>query len=310
MRISFRDADFDALASLWNSFYPARYRVDADLLRQNTVGCPLFDWGASTMQIENGQVVGFVAIKKSPSTLYWHPDKDQYHLASLAHRDPYIGVGLLEDAKRILIDRGATRLVFGQDSRHFFPGCPEDCRSLADFLMVNGFQASDQAHDLERDMTDYVNHASIPGGDEYRVLTEKDMSSLRMFFAREFPWRWRYDVLSKVEAEGPSCVYGLFRKGHVEGFALLQDWRHRVPIGGAVWRGDLGAQWGSLGPIGISQSIRGQGSGNALLGKALEELRDRGVRRAIIDWTGLVDFYGKHGFQVTRTYSSLTLPFE
>jgi hypothetical protein len=42
----------------------------------------------------------------------------------------------------------------------------------------------------------------------------------------------------------------------------------------------------------------------------LEHLRDHGARRTIIDWTGLVDFYGKHGFEVTRTYNYMTLDLE
>jgi hypothetical protein len=43
------------------------------------------------------------------------------------------------------------------------------------------------------------------------------------------------------------------------------------------------------------------------LGEALSELKRRGVRPSIIDWTGLVDFYGKHGFEPTRRYREMSL---
>jgi len=72
----------------------------------------------------------------------------------------------------------------------------------------------------------------------------------------------------------------------------------------------LGENWGSLGPIGVSAGLRGRGSGHALLGQALSHLRDLGARRTIIDWTGLVDFYGRHGFEVTRRYQYLSLALE
>ena len=93
----------------------------------------------------------------------------------------------------------------------------------------------------------------------------------------------------------------------IEGFALIQDSSNRYPIGGAVWHKDLGQSWGSLGPIGVSTAVRGSGRGGYLLGSALQILRDRGCQRTIIDWTTLTDFYGKFGFEVSRSYASMSL---
>jgi GNAT superfamily N-acetyltransferase len=128
------------------------------------------------------------------------------------------------------------------------------------------------------------------------------------FFEREFPGRWRYDMLWKVEKEGSyHGIVGLIYKGEVHGFASIQDQSTRFPFGGGVWRQDLGAHWGSLGPIGVSQSVRGFGWGGALLAAGLMELQRRGVQRCIIDWTTLADFYGKHGFEKSRIYRSAKL---
>ena len=63
MRNSFRDADWDALARLWAEFYPPKYHVDAALLKQNTVECPVFDWGASVIEVMDDETLGFVAVK-------------------------------------------------------------------------------------------------------------------------------------------------------------------------------------------------------------------------------------------------------
>lgn len=307
MKKSFRNADFERLAQFWNGCHPDRYRIDADLLRLNTVESPVFDWGASVIEEADGEILGFLLVKKSAASLYSGPDRDQAHLSAITYCDPQFGVDLMADLKRLLTDRGSSRIVFGQDSRHFFPGCPEDCATLSAFLMVEGFDGSGSAMDLERDLADYENPYSVPQGDEMRPLEEKDILALDEFFQREFPGRWRYDVMKKVEIEGPGCVFGLFHGDKVDGFALVQDSTNQAPIGGAVWRNDLGENWGSLGPIGVSEAIRGKGSGHALLGSALTHLKSKGVRRCIIDWTTLVNFYGRHGFTVTRRYKSLAL---
>lgn len=44
--------------------------------------------------------------------------------------------------------------------------------------------------------------------------------------------------------------------------------------------------------------------GFALLCYGVQHLKDLGVRRMVIDWTTLADFYGKIGFQPWRSYYS------
>lgn len=310
MKVSFRNVDFDRLTEFWNEFYPARYRIDADLLRKHTVECPVFDWGASFVEEADGEILSFVIVKKAPATLYRTVDRDVAHLSAIGYCDANYGVDQLAELKRILKDRGCRKIVYGQDSLHFFPGCPDDFPALVGFLTVEGFELEGVVSDLERDLTDFENAYPVPEGDTIAPLGESEVSDLESFLEREFPGRWHYDVKSKVEAEGADCVVALRRDGKIEGFALVQDSRHRVPVGGAVWRNDLGENWGSLGPIGVSSGIRKQGSGMALLGEALAHLRDLGVKRCIIDWTGLVDFYKKQGFEETRRYRCMSLALE
>jgi predicted N-acetyltransferase YhbS len=117
--------------------------------------------------------------------------------------------------------------------------------------------------------------------------------------------------LSKAQAEGSAnTCFGAFKDGSLVGFAVIQDWRHKRPIGGGVWRMSMGDLWGALGPIGVAASERGHGLGHSLLGSALRDLRDRGVHGCTIDWTGLGEFYGRHGFEITRRYKVATLKLD
>ncbi|MDX2065562.1 MAG: GNAT family N-acetyltransferase [Fimbriimonadaceae bacterium] len=307
MRRSFVNADFDRMAELWNEVYPAAYAITPELLRAKTVDCPRFDWGASSMVYRDAQVIAFMAIKKSAAPLYRVSDADQYHLHSLAYREPSAAGELLADARRMLRDRGGSRLVFGQDAAHLFPGCPTDCAKLREFLEIEGFIAGTEVVDLERDLADFRLTAEFAPGDIGRPLVAADAPELDEFLAREFPGRWHYDVQRTFESEGPDYVYGLFAGTRLIGFAVIQDSRVRVPMGGAVWHVALGPNWGSLGPIGVARDARGHGRGLTLLTAALGELRQRGARQTIIDWTTLVEFYGKVGFSVTRRYVPMTL---
>ena len=310
-RIDFRHADFEALIALWRRFYPERYWVSEEVFRRSTVESPLFDWGASCIALQGDKVVGFVAIKRAAARFYRCTDRDAVHINSIAFDTPEIGLDLMTHVKGVLSERGHTRLIFGQDSDHLFPGCPNDLRRLVAFFLVEGFVGDGQVHDLERDLSGYASPAKPVDDAELRMLTKVDAKHLDNFLSQTFPGRWHYDTNQKIAAEGiEACVFGLLIGGEVKGFAGIQSFGHKRPVNGAIWNLSLGDKWGGLGPIGVAADIRGLGYGNALLAGALSELKSRGVENCIIDWTGLVEFYGKHGFAVTRTYDSLALPFE
>ena len=306
MRVSFRNADFDALASLWNAAAPPAFALGPTLLRTHLIGSPTFDWGASAIQMDDDGPCAFVAIKKSPASLYSGPDPDVAHIAAFACHECQHGVDLLAHVKHVLVDRGIYRLHFGQDSLHFFPGCPDNWPMLHDFLMIEGFGEGAPIMDLTQDLASYAPPCDV--AEEVRPIEVATVPLLLDFLEREFPGRWAYDTMMKVEREGsPGFVYGLFLHGRCEGFAVTQDASHKVPLGGAVFPGPLGADWCSLGPIGVSKSLRGQGWGDRLLASALSALKGQGKRMCRVDWTGLEAWYEHHGFTRERTYRSMVL---
>lgn len=306
MRVSFRNADVDGLAALWNAAAPDAFNLGPSLLRSHLMGSPTFDWGASAIDMDGDRACAFVAIKRSPAALYTGPDADVAHISALACHECLHGVDLLAHVKRVLVDRGIYRLAFGQDSMHFFPGCPDNWPMLNDFLMVEGFEAGSTCMDLAQDLSGFTPICDV--AEEVLPIEPATVPLLLDFLDREFPGRWTYDTQMKLEREGsPGFVYGLFLHGRCEGFAVTQDATHRVPLGGAVFSAALGNDWCSLGPIGVSQSIRGQGWGDRLLATTLQALKGQGKRMCRIDWTSLDAWYGRHGFVPERTYRSMVL---
>ena len=294
---SLREAAPEAIAQAWNAAVPTRYRLEAALVSQNLLNDGLLHEEASLWS--DG---AFVAVKRSAAALYDGPDPKVAHLSLFSDG----AEDLLTRALDLLRAEGYGAAVVGTDSGHFLPGAPTDIPWMAHALKGVGFVRGGLAFDLERDLRGYVAPPSAAG--EYRRLASReDAEKLDAFLAREFPGRWRFDVGRKIEREGLETVFGLFIEGECEGFALLQSGDSAFPIGGAVWRLYLGEAWGSLGPIGVSKGLRGNGYGYSLLSAALRELRESGTARTIIDWTDLVDYYGAQGFSVARTYRSYRL---
>lgn len=305
---TFHGVDFELLNQAWRRFFPRRYWVTPSLLEQNTVRHPLLDWGCSLFNMREGQVSSFIAVKKSASPhLFRGPDPDQAHVVAMAFDDPYEMVDTLAQVKSALRQRGVFRLVFGADHGHFFPGVPEDCPALRNFLDIEGFEFDSKRQvDIQRDLVDYkVPDWVRPALEavEIRRCGEADLAAVDRFLDATFPGRWKYDVHRRMTELGrPQDILQMTVDGCVQGFAYTQDSSAPVAVGGAVWHLDMGDKWGSLGPIGIGSAVRGRKLGHAMLAAGLAALRDAGVRQCAIDWTTLEDFYGAHGFEVSRVY--------
>lgn len=303
--------DVVASAELWNELGPSKYAISPDLLKAKTFDHPSFAPEASFAVEQDGSLAGFIAIKSSPVPgLYAGADFPRVHINALAFTSPEAGAALMDSVKSAVSGRGA--ILFGQDSGHFFPGVPDEAHHLMTFLESHGFVREGEypAHDLEHDLASYAPpRGSLDPLDQEGVRLVRcmpsDEAALEEFLLREFPGRWHYDtVIHKCRQQGEhGDVFALYVGDCVEGFAYTQSWETtKEPVAGCVWAKDLGEHWGGLGPIGVSQRVRGKKFGGAVLAGALDELRKAGVRRCIIDWTSLVDFYNKYGFHVNRRY--------
>ncbi|MBS1718628.1 MAG: hypothetical protein JSS72_12950 [Armatimonadetes bacterium] len=297
-------SDAENLNRLWRTVYPRRFWIETDLLADHTLLHPLFLPSASYVATEGERITAFCLVKKNGYGLYPGPVPDDAHLSAVAFRNPAAASECLKMARSALGD--FKQLRFGQDSGHLWPGAPTTCSLLTQWLASEGFDFGGGIFDCEQDLADYT---PPPGPPAIRVglLRPPEIPKLDDFFLREFPGRWRYDVMAKVAANGPSCVVVLRDGSKIEGFALIQDETTGPQIGGAVWNLALGKNWCSLGPIGISKHLRGAKRGDALLAAALMELKGRGRRNCIIDWTTLKKFYGGHGFRSSRQYLSASL---
>lgn len=267
------------------------------------VPAPKTEDGTKALQLP----LAAIGVKQpSPST------PDRAHVSYYARTIPrWDADELWRQATRGLRASGIQEVVIGMDYDHVLPGCPEDWQDITLELKARGFCEFGRCFDLERDLQNYAlpeecDRSLADHRASVRPCSESDRDELDAYLARVFPGRWRHDVMRK-HGEEPDQVYVLEIDGQILGQAMTQQQGCKRPVAGAVWHLSLGENWGALGSIGIDSEIRGKGLGNALLGKALQNLQARGARQTIIDWTTLGDFYGAHGFVISRRYVQMAL---
>lgn len=301
-----------AAAALWNAACGPELAITPGAVRFNTrptTGAVQ----AGRLALVEGQAAGFVLASAFPAGDPAVSPREMGWVDAIAvspsHQRRGIGSALLAWAEGWLAEQGCIRFRLGGSLRPFVPGLPSALGSDR-FFARRGYvarSAGDRDWDVARDLRDYV---SPPGVRrdlpvELRPAQPGEEDALLAFLQREFPGRWRFEFQEHLRAGGRIADFMILLTDRgVDGFAQLTFEDSLRPLDRFFMHG-LPRPWGQLGPIGVSQGCRGGGYGAALLDAGLRRLRDRGVAGCVIDWTSLLDFYGKFGFQPYRQYEML-----
>ena len=274
---------------------------------------------------KDGDLAGMAALKWFSGDVSDHIDHNRGFI-SLFTAEHDVRGRLLDFCLDFLGERGAEEIRLGGDPQNFLPGLPAEFGGdELDFWQEAGFEAGEPVYDLKRtyggggyplqfDFAGDQNHLRI-------VRCERNLrDDLLQFLEREFPGRWHYEarnicrwpaglrdywlLLDTSADEGEEFAAGDYA---VLGFARVNrsDGYYRGP--NLNWPGDSGLPEAGVGPLGLAASARGRGLSLPFLDGIFCRLYERGYREIIIDWTELVEFYNKFGFDVRRRYIPLTL---
>ena len=236
-----------------------------------------------------------------------------------------IGTQLTERAEAWLAQNASpqTLLYF---PHQLLPGVPIECEAARFFFEQRGYGDSQGATpqdrkpwrecvDLERDLSDYQvppearaaleNNVSV----RIRPAREDESEAIIAFVAGEFPGAWTYTTRSHFQQGGAAADFIIVSEADsaddsssIIGFCHTCDFRSARLLANTFWLVEREKYFGGLGPIGVAAAHRKRGLGLALCAFAVDDLKRRGVQRMGIDWTNLIEFYGRMGFVVRRRY--------
>lgn len=312
MRIEQYRPEYKAsVVEFWNrnlgEAFPMMERLWEQNIRQTYGFLPEGSWVA----LADGEIVGLVMNKYIPMKL---GDAELSHigwvnslLVDREYRNRGIASELYQRTEALFRGKGLQKISLGAELGHFFPGLPAETPELRDFFLRRGFTGGMAVYDLtcRRENFTTPEHELRPEvAQEIEIILagEKDYPAAQEFYLKYFPGRWEYEFRQAWEDGVLDGLVLLKAKGVVKGFAKIYD-AHSKYIGPSIYWGELMAKpFGGLGPIGVARDERGQGLGMELLYRALLMLWERGVQEICIDFTTLVDFYGKLGFQPWKEY--------
>lgn len=311
-----------AIVALWNICIGETFPLDERLFRQQ-------------ISLERDESILFVAQREPEGPLCGAllakratrkdergivPDSGYISFILTGPTERRMGLGrrLLDKAESWCAERGARTILAGSDYCHFFPGLPLDdmapSKAALSFFSKRGYEEGPVEMDMIADLS-RLNLRSAGDKDFPASGYRFSLCSLELrvpalaFLSRCFPGRWESEI-SEAFAAGlrdEDLTLAIREADNaVVGFARIGDGASPLVSPGLYWRGLLGASPGALGPIGIDPACRGLGLGMDLLRASLAELKRRGVRNTVIDWTDLGDFYAKLGFVPWKRYRAMT----
>jgi GNAT superfamily N-acetyltransferase len=314
----------EEVVALWNESMPSIFKLDLRLWHQNVDSCDRIFKNSVLVarDHQSSKAIGLLICKlpKNISAILVHPK----------FRRQGIGTELLKEAITIFSQSETSlfaqkftgntdpvsTLVTGQDFAHFFPGIPDDFKEARAFFEKNGWLRDGGAcYDLRRNLKDFEISEDIKKrisqlknqGIEILACQEENLDALYELFSDNFSPRWLEETRLRAKIEqNPNQIIIALKDSKVIGFSHIFT-NQSKKIGSPIyWRNELGANYGGLGPIGVSKDFRKIGLGIALLSVCVETVKKSGVDEMVIDWTGLLDFYGRLGFKPWISYTSYT----
>ena len=302
-------ADARAGIDRWNDRHP-EFAIDDRLVAQNVYapfdGLTVAAWGSYAGDDLVGFALGKTLTRAIPN--YAGPERGWISLLAVdsGAGDPRgVAADLLETAEADLAATGVETIRFGGDPQNFLTGLPTDLvDDYRPHLTDADFERERTVYDLASDISGFEPPESVEAvrANEDDLAVERvapdHAADLLAFLADQFPGRWRYEAENIDRIPGGIADYWVLRHaGSVVGFARTNapESAYRGPNANWGWR--LGDDYCGLGPLGVHEDCRGRRWGLFMLSRIIETLRDEGVEHVVIDWTTLLDYYGRLGFE-------------
>lgn len=297
----------DELVALWNKELSTHFPMRKELFAQNSFeDLNVLSKGSFIAIDDNNKIIGFVVSKKWQEQMAVEMDLKkgwiQILLVDSAHRGKGIGTLLLAQAETALKESGVEVIQLAGDPFHYFSGIPEVYPEVQKWVEKFGYYKKIDTFDLMNHLDKkypFPNESSA----SFSVLQIEEKEEFLSFIARCFPGRWEYEAIKYFEIDGVGREFVVAKKnGRIIGFCRMNDSLSPSIAQNVYWSPLFEQKVGGIGPLGIDPNERKQGYGLEIVEAAMSYLQERGIETIIIDWTNLLEFYGKLDFMPWKKY--------
>lgn len=255
---------------------------------------------------EHGQLIGLAATARS---LSWDSQVGHLQLLLVAPSWQRQGLGsaLHEAALQHFRATGAQIVQLGGLVPRFWCGLPGNLPDARAFFSKLGWEFDHPVYDLVQDLRQYTTPLAIYRRISDQGITlatgrEEDVPEILTFEQREFPnWLRHYERCARL-GDYQDILCARNQDGRIVGTLLMYTPQSHETRTDVVWRVLLGYDAGAMGAVGVAPSEQGRGTGIALVARASDLLKARGVRNCYIDWVEITDFYAKLGYAKWRAF--------
>ncbi|WP_026908849.1 GNAT family N-acetyltransferase [Paucisalibacillus globulus] len=301
----------DELVALWNKELHVSLPMRKELFKQNSFLDKNISYEGSRMVVnDDDEVIGFIIVKyfKEKTQVNMRDDVGwiQAILVDSEYRHRGIGSELLKHAEAILTQRGLKQILLGRDMYHYLPGIPSEDQQTRTWFEKRDYKHFQSDVDMTRsyDSSEEIYWPSKPNV-EFSIVQETEKEDLLHFLHRCFPGRWEHEAVHYFEKGGTGREFVVLKEnGEIIGFCRINDSKSPITMGNINWAPLFNHELGGVGPLGVDSEKRKNGYGLAIVQAGIAFLRERGVNQIVIDWTGLIDFYRKLGYDVWKSYEA------
>jgi len=292
---------------LWQTTFGLIWPLTRDVFRRVTVGADTYKDGDHFVAEERGALVGFVATQAHVGAA----SPGVGHIIALlvaptlARRG--IGRALHDAALAHLQGVGVNRVQLGGGETYLWQGVPSTLAPALVFFRSRGWACAETSYDLVQDLHGYVASPVMyrrvgEQGIDLEVGTPETIAEVLAFVAREFPsWATAYRSVATL-GDHSDVLCARDSEGRIIGAVTMYSPLSHPQRMDVRWKTLLGEDVGAIGVVGVGARERNRGVGHALVARASEIVRDRGVRHCFIGWAWMIGLYGELGYHVWREY--------
>ena len=298
------EINYSKLVNLWNDEMGFIYPIASEIFHQNIINSKYLIKKASFVAYNNSEIVGFILGKTFEEPLVKNAYEKGYislFYVSKKFRNQGIGSYLLSLSENIFQSMGKTVIQIGADYNNFFPGLPCDFNNLSNLWFERrGYTVTRATHDLIcRNLKDYVIKNQQYS---FRFVKNADYERVMLFFERNFPGRWQLEFVEYFQNYLNDENYLIILdQDQVIGFSRVNSKNQSNYPYNITWHQRF-SHLGGIGPLGVDKDYRHFGLGWDLVASSINYLKNKNCQEIIIDWTGLLEFYQKFGFEVWKSY--------